>query len=205
MTIKPLELFYSYAREDEALRDKLNEHLAILKRQGLIREWYDRNINAGNEWEQKINAHLKSADIILLLISSSFIASDYCYSVEMEEALRRHEAGKARVIPIILRTCDWQSARFGKLQALPRDARPVTRWRDRDAAFTDIAQRIRKAIAEMNGTGYDTGESQPRRPGKTRKGARTGVEEGITAAVSQVTNAPTALNTTLKRAIDKYY
>jgi hypothetical protein len=136
MTTKPLELFYSYAREDEALRDQLEDHLVILKRQGFIHAWHDRNISAGSLWEQEINAHLKSADIILLLISRFFLASDYCYSVEMEEALRRHDAGEARVIPVILRTCDWHSARFSKLQALPKDARPVTNWRDRDAAFT---------------------------------------------------------------------
>ncbi len=93
MTTGPLELFYLYAREDEVLRDQLEDHLVLLKRQGLIREWYDRAISAGGLWAQEIDTHLKSADIILLLISRSFIASDYCYGIEMQEA------GEARVIP----------------------------------------------------------------------------------------------------------
>ena len=161
MTTGPLELFYAYAREDEALRDQLNQHLKILKRQGFIREWHDREISAGKEWAQQIDEHLKSADIILLLISSAFLASDYCYDVEMKEALRRHEAGEARVIPIILRMCDWKPAPFGKLQALPKDAQPVMKWEDRDEAFTDIALEIRRVIAEVNGAGYDVAEHEP--------------------------------------------
>jgi hypothetical protein len=98
------EIFYSYAHKDEKLRTELNKHLFNLKRQNLIVEWYDRNISAGNEWEHEIDIHLNTAHIILLLISPDFLASDYCYSIEIRRAMERHIAGEARVIPIILRS-----------------------------------------------------------------------------------------------------
>ncbi len=156
MTDKPqpaaaMELFYSYSHKDEEMRDTLEEHLSMLKRKRVISNWHDRGIGAGREWAGEINEHLKSADIILLLISSSFLASDYCYDVELGLAMERHESGEARVIPIILRPCDdWTSAPFGKLQALPKNALPVTKWPDRDEAFADIAKGIRKAAEELN-------------------------------------------------------
>lgn len=144
-----IEVFYSYAHEDEKLRDELNKHLSNLKRQKFITAWYDRDISAGKEWKGKIDEHLNSAHIILLLVSSDFLASDYCYDVELTRAMERQEAGEARVIPIILRACDWTSAPFGKLQALPKDAKPVKQWEDQDEAFLDVAQGIRNAVEEI--------------------------------------------------------
>src|SRR3989442_1744044 len=144
-----LQLFYSYAHEDEQLRKKLEKHLSLLKQQGLIVDWHDRDISAGREWRSEIDAHLNTADIILLLISPDFIASEYCYSNEMMRAVERHEAGEARVIPILLRPTDWESTPFHKLQALPEDARPITKWRPRDDAFLNVAQGIRKAVEEL--------------------------------------------------------
>jgi hypothetical protein len=145
-----LEVFYSYSHKDEERRDQLETHLAMLKREGVIKEWHDRRISAGQEWDGEIDTHLKSADIILLLVSPDFLASDYCYDIEVRQSMERHEAEEARVIPIILRPCDWKSAPFGKVQALPKDAKPVTRWDDRDEAFWDIAKGIRKAAEEIN-------------------------------------------------------
>jgi len=146
----PIEIFYSYAHEDEALRDKLNTHLKILERQGIIRSWHDRDISAGSEWAGQIDEHLESADIVLLLVSADFIASDYCWDIELKRAMERHEAGQARVIPIILRTTDWSGAPFGKLQALPKDARPVMSWNDKDEAFDNIARSIRRVAEELS-------------------------------------------------------
>jgi predicted helicase len=147
MTTEPIDLFYSYAHEDEPLRNQLNQHLALLKRQGVIRAWYDREILAGDLWAQEINSHLQTAQIILLLITPAFIASDYCYGNEMTEALKRHALGQTRVIPIILRPCDWESSPFAQLQALPKNAKAVTLWSNRDAAFTDVAKGVREVIA----------------------------------------------------------
>jgi uncharacterized surface protein with fasciclin (FAS1) repeats len=147
--MEPVDVFFSYSHKDEKLRDKLAPHLAMLQRQGVIKTWHDRKITAGTEWAKAIDDNLNSAGIILLLISADFLASDYCYDIEMQRAMARHQAGEARVIPIILKPVDWFSAPFGKLQAFPTNARPVTLWANRDQAFTSIAQGIRQAAMEM--------------------------------------------------------
>jgi len=149
MPDKPVELFYSYSHKDGGLRNELENHLSILRREKVIAGWHDRKIGAGKEWKGQIDAHLNSAAVILLLISADFLASDYCYDVEMTPALERHEAGEARVIPVILRAVDWKGAPFGKLQCLPTDAKPVTSSMNRDEAFRDVAQGIRKAVEEL--------------------------------------------------------
>lgn len=145
----PLDVFISYSHRDEKLRETLGLHLASLQRQGVIKSWHDRKISAGTEWKQAIDENLNSAEIILLLISENFIASDYCYDLEMERAIARHDAGEARVIPIILKPVDWSGAPFGKLQALPKNAKPVTTWSNRGEAFLNIAEGIRHAAMEM--------------------------------------------------------
>lgn len=145
----PIHLFYSYSHKDEELRNQLETHLALLRRQGLIDQWHDRRIGPGQEWAGAIDVNLESAQIILLLASADFIASDYCYEKEMARAIERHEAGDARVIPVILRAVDWKDAPFAKLQALPKDGKPVTAWADRDAAWLDVAQGIRKAVEAL--------------------------------------------------------
>jgi TIR domain len=141
-----IAVFVSYSHEDETLRDKLATHLKLLERQGVIQQWHDRQILAGTEWKGEIDGNLESAQIILLLISADFLASDYCYDLEMGRALERHDAGTARVIPIVLRPVDnlWK-APFGKLQALPTDGKAVTLWENQDAAFADVAKGIRLA------------------------------------------------------------
>ncbi len=144
-----IEIFFSYSHEDEALRKELEKHLSYLKRQGIISGWKDRDIGAGSEWAHEIDAHLNSAHIILLLISPDFIASNYCYGVEVKRAMERHKAGEALVIPIILRPVDWHDAPFGKLQALPKDGQPITSWSNRDEAFLDVARGIRKSAKEL--------------------------------------------------------
>jgi formylglycine-generating enzyme required for sulfatase activity len=146
-----LNLFFSYSHRDETLRDELARHLKRLEREGAIRPWHDRRIDAGGDWQGEISEHLETADVVLLLISSDFIASDYCYDVEMTRALARHDAGEARVIPVILRPSDWQTQRLARLQALPTDAKPVTEWRDRDSAFLDVTRGIRRVVEELRG------------------------------------------------------
>lgn len=140
-----IKIFISYSHKDAKLLGALLEQMSLLKRQGIVDAWHDRRIAAGSEWAGEIDLELEAAEIVLLLVSSSFLASDYSYDVEMKRALERHDAGKARVIPIILRPCDWRSAPFGKLKALPRDGKPVTTWKPRDEAFVDIVEGIRNA------------------------------------------------------------
>lgn len=166
----PIEIFYSYSHRDEELRRELEKQLSLLERSGVIRTWHDRKIGAGGEWEVQISEHLNRAHIILLLISSDFLASDYCYDVEMSQALKRHEAGDARVIPIILRDVDWMRSPFGKLQALPTDARPVTSWPNQDEAFANIARGIRAAVENLapRGPSDTTGRNLPAAPNLPR-------------------------------------
>jgi tetratricopeptide (TPR) repeat protein len=145
-----IEVFHSYSHKDESLRNELEKHLSPLRRQGIISTWHDRKIGAGTEWAGQIDAHINTAGVILLLISADFLASHYCWDVEMQRAMERHDAGEARVIPIILRPCVWKEAPFGKLQALPRDARPVTKWGNRDEALAEIATGIRAAAHDLS-------------------------------------------------------
>jgi len=144
-----LEVFYSYSHKDEPLRDKLEKQLSLLRRTGLIVNWHDRRIGAGQEWRAQIDAHVRTAHIILLLISADFIESDYCYDVEMRLALERQAKHEAVVIPVILRPVDWSYAPFADLQALPRDGRPITKWADEDEAFADVARSIREVVARF--------------------------------------------------------
>ncbi len=139
-------LFFSYSHKDEALRNELEAHLGLLLQQGHLEVWHDRRIGAGAEIDAAIDAQLEAADIILLLISSDFIKSNYCYSKEMQRAVERHEAGEARVVPVILRPCDWHSAPFGKLLAVPRDGRAITLWPNQDEAFADVTAQIRRLV-----------------------------------------------------------
>ncbi|MGB3494221.1 MAG: toll/interleukin-1 receptor domain-containing protein [Elainellaceae cyanobacterium] len=152
MVSNAITVFFSYSHKDERLRDELANHLRILERKGVIADWHDRQILPGDEWDREINDNLSSAQIILLLVSSDFLASSYCWDVEITRAMERHEAGEACVIPIILRSCLWSSAPFGKLQALPKNAVPVTKtetWSTLDDAFTDIARGIQKAANDI--------------------------------------------------------
>ena len=144
-----LDVFFAYSHKDEALRDELDKHLSMLKRSGKISAWHDRRILGGKEWESEIDEHLKTADIILLLVSPDFMASDYCYKKEMTHAIERHRKGEARVIPVMLRPCDWQDAPFAGLQGFPKDMEPVTRWASRDEAFRDVAVGIRMVVQSL--------------------------------------------------------
>jgi internalin A len=141
-------VFFSYSHRDETLRDELETHLKLLQRQGVLSAWHDRKLPAGAEWAAEIDDYLERADIILLLVSADFLASDYCWDRELRRAMQRHDASEAVVVPIILRASDWQTAPFGRLQALPTDGRPVVSWSDRDAAWTDVAKGIRKLAKE---------------------------------------------------------
>ncbi|MBW4446404.1 MAG: toll/interleukin-1 receptor domain-containing protein [Spirirestis rafaelensis WJT71-NPBG6] len=144
-----VKVFFSYSHKDEALRDELATHLSLMKRRGFIEAWHDREISAGAEWANAIDDNLNAADIILLLVSANFLASDYCYDIEMQRAMERHEAKEARVIPIILKPSDWSDAPFGKLQALPKNAKAVTTWQDQDEAFLNVAQGIRRVVEDI--------------------------------------------------------
>ena len=147
---RPVEVFYSYAHEDRVLRQRLENHLKVLQRQGLIGQWTDRLIAPGTDWDREINEHLDSAAIILLLLSEYFLASDYIDGVEMRRAFERVGGEGVRVIPVILRECLWRDdQRLASLEPLPRNRRPVAGWRDRAAAFAEVASGIKGVAQEL--------------------------------------------------------
>jgi hypothetical protein len=140
-------VFFSYSHKDESLRNELENHLAMLKRDGTITTWNDRRILAGSDLDQEIDLNLEQAEIILLLVSASFLASEYCYQREMTRALEKHAEGSATVIPVILKPCDWTPSPFGNLLAVPTDGRAVTMFGNQDDALSIVAKAIRK-VAE---------------------------------------------------------
>jgi tetratricopeptide (TPR) repeat protein len=158
--MEPKKIFISYSHKDEDLRKELEKHLQILKRDGLIKIWKDRCITAGSEFKNRIDDNLKDSHIILLLVSSDFISSDYCYDIELAEALKLHENKQAVVIPIILRECSWIRSPFSKLMALPTDGLPIksNNWFDLDAALANVSRGIEEAILSI-----DQNESKQRR------------------------------------------
>ena len=160
-------LVFSYAHADEALRNELEKHLSPLKRMGRISTWHDRRIVPGEEFAGQIDQHFAQADIILLLISSDFIASDYCYQIEMTNALQRHERGDAVVIPVILRTCAWHQLPFGKLLAATVDGKPIVQFPSYDEGFVQVVEAVSRALDKLAKTTAPT--PQPtRQPGRTR-------------------------------------
>jgi hypothetical protein len=143
-------IFISYAHEDEDLKKELDKYLKVLKRSSKVQVWHDRQLIAGEEWDQTIMSELNKANIILLLISVDFNASDFIWDKELASAMKRHEAGTAHVVPIILRKCEWSSLPYAKLQALPRNAKPVAEYSSRDDALTEIAIGIEKLVDHVN-------------------------------------------------------
>lgn len=143
------KLFFSYSHKDEELRNELEVHLAMLQRQGLITAWHDRRIGAGKNIHSEISAELEGADIVLLLVSAHFLASDYCYDKEMKRALEKHKEGDLRVIPVIMHPCDWHTAPFGNLRATPIDGKPVSMFANQNAALMEVTKDIRGAVEEI--------------------------------------------------------
>src|SRR6267154_1674095 len=157
---RPLEIFFSYAHEDEELMNDVRRQLIVYERNGRILKWHDRMIPPGADWRDQIDFRLEAAQIVVLFMSPHFIESRYCYEVEGEIALRRQKAGQARVVPIVLRPCAWEATPFGNLQALPANARPISTWTDRDEACPDAARGLMRVVDELTAS-----RSTPPTPG----------------------------------------
>ncbi|MBE3663052.1 toll-Interleukin receptor, partial [Vibrio navarrensis] len=143
------KVFISYSHKDELHREDFGEHLSMMQRNNIIDYWHDRKITPGDDWKNKIDENLESADIIIFLVSSSFLASDYCYDVEVKRAIERHREGSAKIISIIIRACDWEECEFSQFQAVPKDALPITMWNDKDTAWLDAVKGIKAHINEF--------------------------------------------------------
>ena len=166
----PVSLFYSYAHEDEILREELCGHLKILERRKLVSQWHDRQIQAGEDWNQQISGELQMADLVLLLVSTDFINSDYIFGKELTVAMQRHAAGMATVVPIMIRAVNIESEDadafpFMKLQGLPTDMRPVTSWPNRDEAWTNVAKGLRVTVKTIHEKRAASASRAPKRGG----------------------------------------
>lgn len=142
-------VFYSYSHRDESYKESLDTHLSILKRQRYLEGWNDRKIAPGENWEEEINLNLQQSDIVLLLVSSNFLASDYCYDTETIYALEQHEKGNCIVIPVILKPCLWSVSEFKHLQVLPKNGKPISTWKNKDEAWLDVSEGILKVIKKI--------------------------------------------------------
>lgn len=144
--LPPFAVFYSYAREDAKLLDEFSSHLASMKRENWIEEWFDGDILPGHSWSEHIKDRLRRADIIVFLVSADFIRSEYCWMTELQFALRARKQGVVEVVPVIIRPVDWRRTPLGELHALPSEAKPVTEWVLRDTAWTNVAEGMRRLV-----------------------------------------------------------
>jgi hypothetical protein len=143
------KIFCSYSHKDEPFRQEFEAHVALMRRRGWISIWHERKILSGDDWAGEIDGNLNLADIVTVLISSDFLASDYCYDKETARAMERHAKEGTLVIPVIVRPCDWHDTPFGALQAIPQDGKAVSSWPNRDEAWTDVAQRFKMAVSRV--------------------------------------------------------
>jgi TIR domain len=181
ITKKPLQVFCCYARKDQKYLIGLKTHLKSLEREGLIIVKADIDIIPGTYWETTINQHLEAADIIILLITPDFVASDYCFNQEMRQAIARHEQGTACVIPVIIRPTDWHKAPFSVLQCLPKDGQPVSTWQNKDEAFLSITAGIRTLIQNLPIPVYtNQGKENPSMPSKQEDPSSASNQENYT-------------------------
>lgn len=182
-------VFFSYSHKDDRYRQELQVHLTALQRQmrGDKLLWDDRKILPGRNWQEEIEDKLDSADIVILLVSPHFIASDYCYTLEMERALERHTSGMVHVVPVIVRPCDWKHTPLGALQALPEDGHPITTARNRDSAWNEVVEGIRRLIESQRLPSASSDVRRPKKPGTdtpqrlVRHGKPTNTKRQITA------------------------
>ncbi len=142
----PVRMFLSYARQDRELVQELKNHLTSLLLSGRLSVWGEREIQPGVDWAQVADARLDTADLVLLLVSADLLGSGYATGSEIMQVLERHRERKVSFIPLILRPVDWGDLPFASLQVVPRNARPVTAWESRDAAWYDVIQAIRRIV-----------------------------------------------------------
>ncbi len=141
-----MKIFISYSHKDQETLDRLHTHLAVLKREGAVQTWYDREILAGDEIDDVIMQNLEDSDIFLAIISPDFLASTYCYEQEMDHAISRHESKDIRVIPVITEPCEWLATPLKKFKAVPKDGKPISEWKNANTAYLDIVTEIRNVV-----------------------------------------------------------
>lgn len=148
-----LKAFFSYAHEDVDVVVNLHKHLAPLRHEEIVEFWYDRDLLPGENWDDAIASRLEDADIVVVVISSDFVSSEYAYGKELGRALELHDRGQLRVVPVIARNCRWQNLPIGSLQALPESGRPIVSWTNRDDAYVSVALGIEEVARQLLSAG----------------------------------------------------
>jgi hypothetical protein len=145
MTVRCL---VSFAAKDQRWFERLSGHLRALERAGAVELWSPAQVPAGRDWAAEVDRRLGEADIVLLLVSASFLASDRTYEI-MSRAVARAGTGAARVVPVIVTACAWGGSPIGRLMALPSGGRPIAAWSDREAALSDVASGLVRVVGEL--------------------------------------------------------
>ena len=160
-TSNPVKVFFSYCHRDESFKEGLEEHMAQLRREEKLATWSDRELIPGEDWDETIKENLLTSDVVLFLVSSSFIASHACWDVEVTEILkRRDQGGKVELVPVILRPCEWHESILGKFQGLPKDGKAVSTWEDRDEAYLNIVKGIRALLKSFQSKKKEEGSAE---------------------------------------------
>ena len=149
----PLRLFLSYAHEDRNILEELRKHLAPLRHEQVVTDWYDRELVPGQSWNHRIQEQLESSHLVLVIVTADFVASDYAYGQELNRALELHDTGLLRLIPVIARNCLWQNLPLARIQVLPEGAVPISRWQDRDDAYVSVVTGVERAAREILASG----------------------------------------------------
>ncbi len=147
--MEPVNIFYSYAHQDEAYRDELSNYLGVLVKNGKIREWHDRKIEPGIDFNIEIENKIESSQIIIFLITENFLNSDYCFGIEVKKAFILQVQGRIKIVPVLVKPCLFDESRFSQLQIIPRHAQPISTSASREAAFNEVAKEIRDIVAEV--------------------------------------------------------
>ena len=142
---REVQIFVSYSHVDSAIRDKLEVHLAALKRDGVV-TWYDGDMQAGDALDSEISRALRQSHLFVALLSPDYLASNYCWKLEYQRAMGRRARGALRVAAVVVRPCDWKATTAARFKLLPTDGKPVSRWRSQDQALLDVTQGIRRVV-----------------------------------------------------------
>lgn len=141
-----IDAFISYSHADEKALERLHKHLAMLQREGDLNAWSDHKLLAGSKLDSEISAILEKSGLFLALVSPDYLASRYCYENEFQYALKLAEAGKIRIVPIILEPCDWRESPFTQFMALPKDGKPISEWTNQNNAYLDVVTGLRRIL-----------------------------------------------------------
>jgi hypothetical protein len=150
----PLKLFLSYAHEDRDIVTELRKHLAPLRHEQIVTDWYDFELTPGHDWDREILSQLESSDLVLVVVSADFVASNYAYGRELGIALDLHDQERLRVLPVIGRNCRWQNLPFARLQVLPEGAVAISSWENRDDAFVSVVLGVERVAREILSSGH---------------------------------------------------